>query len=394
MKTKVLSRLSAALLCLLCAGCAAQGPAPVEPTPEQSPLTITTERPTPEPTAVPTEEPVILRDVTGNGVIDEVDELAIQLYVDGRLPDLEALPALLQDSLLGEAYFDRFCYDGVEQGDGYYRSARVSVTLETTVEEDLTYYVADVYVRDLSCFRTLIAEDEFGRYNSEPVTDMAARAGAIVAISGDYYSARPKGPVVRNGELYRDSIDTSRDVCILYNDGTMETYAPREVDMEAAMARGIYQAWSFGPGLLDKEGQPKTRFLSDVKGSNPRSAVGYYEPGHYCLVVVDGRGQGGSDGLNMEELSQLFASLGCKAAYNFDGGATAVMADAGGMISRQSKTSRECSDILYVVDLVDVEADPAGEGTGAAAAETADGESGNAPEQTAADAAATPAAGD
>lgn len=218
------------------------------------------------------------------------------------------------------------------------------------MEEDLTYYVADVYVRDLSCFRTLIAEDAFGRYNSEPVVDMAARAGAIVAISGDYYSARTKGPVVRNGELYRDSIDTSRDVCILYNDGTMETYAPRDVDMEAATARGIYQAWSFGPGLLDEEGQPKTRFLSDVKGANPRSAVGYYEPGHYCLVVVDGRGQGGSAGLNMQELSQLFASLGCRAAYNFDGGATAVMADAEGMISRQSKTSRECSDILYVVD--------------------------------------------
>ena len=113
----------------------------------------------------------------------------------------------------------------------------------------------------------------------------------------------------------------------------METYAPREVDMEAATARGIYQAWSFGPGLLDEEGQPKTRFLSDVKGANPRSAVGYYEPGHYCLVVVDGRGQGGSAGLNMQELSQLFASLGCRAAYNFDGGATAVMADAEGMIS-------------------------------------------------------------
>ena len=350
MKTKVLTSLSGALLCLFCVGCAARGPAPAEPTPEQSPLTLAIESPTAEPTAVPTKEPVILRDVTGNGVIDEVDELAMQLHADGRLPDLEALPALLQDSLLGEAYFDRFCYDGVEQGDGYYRSARVSVTLETTVEEDLTYSVADVYVRDLSCFRTLIAEDAFGRYNSEPVVDMAARAGAIVAISGDYYSARPKGPVVRNGELYRDSIDTSRDVCILYNDGTMETYAPREVDMEAATARGIYQAWSFGPGLLDEEGQPKTRFLSDVKGANPRSAVGYYKPGHYCLVVVDGRGQGGSAGLNMQELSQLFASLGCRAAYNFDGGATAVMADAEGMISRQSKTSRECSDILYVVD--------------------------------------------
>ena len=38
MKTKVLTSLSGALLCLFCVGCAARGPAPAEPTPEQSPL--------------------------------------------------------------------------------------------------------------------------------------------------------------------------------------------------------------------------------------------------------------------------------------------------------------------------------------------------------------------
>jgi len=52
-------------------------------------------------------------------------------------------------------------------------------------------------------------------------------------------------------------------------------------------------------------------------------------------------------GLDMWELAELFESFGCTKAYNFDGGATAIMADANGAISTQSK-SRECADIVYL----------------------------------------------
>ena len=37
-------------------------------------------------------------DVTGNGVVDETDTLAMLLHVTGRLPDLTALPDILSDS--------------------------------------------------------------------------------------------------------------------------------------------------------------------------------------------------------------------------------------------------------------------------------------------------------
>ena len=82
---------------------------------------------------------------------------------------------------------------------------------------------------------------------------------------------------------------------------------------------------------------------------NPRSAIGYYEPGHYCLFVCEGRsvGESVSLGLKMTELAQFFADLGCKAAYNFDGGATAIMVDAAHEISLQSQ-HRGCSDIVYI----------------------------------------------
>ena len=188
----------------------------------------------------------------------------------------------------------------------------------------------------------------------EFVVDMAERNNAIIAINGDYFTGSANdGPVIRNGVLYRDSIDRNRDACVLYQDGTVETYAPDEIDVEEMMARGAYQCWTFGPSLLDEEGQPKTeksQFLSTVQRANPRSALGYVAPGHYLFVTVDGRGQSGSRGMTMAELSQLMYDLGCTVAYNLDGGGTAIMADQDGAISNQSNDKRRCSDILFIVE--------------------------------------------
>lgn len=291
-------------------------------------------------------------DVTGNGTVDEADAIAMLLHVTGRLPDLAALPDMLSDSLLGERYLERFSYTGVQQGEGFYRSASVSYALTAVKEKELNYYVADIYLRDLNHFRTAFGLDAYKR--TEPVVDMAKNNQAIVAINGDYYSWKNnKGLVIRNGIVYRESIDRRQDLCVLYSDGVIETYAPDEADIEQIISRGAYQSWSFGPSLLDENGQPKTdrsQFRSSIQGPNPRSALGYIEPGHYLFVTVDGRGRGGSDGATMRQLSQLMYDHGCTIAYNLDGGGTAVMANAEGAISRQSNLSRQCSDILFIVE--------------------------------------------
>ena len=83
---------------------------------------------------------------------------------------------------------------------------------------------------------------------------------------------------------------------------------------------------------------------------NPRSAIGYYEPGHYCLVIVDGRQDGHSAGMRIPHLAQVFADLGCTCAYNLDGGGTAVMLFNGEIYSRQSNGGRDLGDILLITE--------------------------------------------
>ncbi|MDO4357499.1 MAG: phosphodiester glycosidase family protein [Clostridia bacterium] len=232
-------------------------------------------------------------------------------------------------------------------GTAIYQSANLNITGTKYEQENLIYYVEDIYIRDISSLKSAFANDKYGKGQREWPATIANRNSAIVAINGDYYSARSEGVVIRNGELYRD--DLFGDTCVLYWDGTMETFSTAEMNVQAEMQKGAYQAWSFGPMLLDKDGQPMTEFDSSVTGRHPRTVIGYFEPGHYCFVAVDGRSST-SKGLTMSALSQLMYSLGCVRAYNLDGGQTSEMIWKGEVINTPYKGGRKCSDIVMVCE--------------------------------------------
>jgi exopolysaccharide biosynthesis protein len=84
---------------------------------------------------------------------------------------------------------------------------------------------------------------------------------------------------------------------------------------------------------------------------HPRSAFGYYEPGHYCFVVVDGR-LDTSKGVKLDGLSMVMEGLGCTAAYNLDGGQTSLLARQDTLVNRPSGGGRSASDFIIVVDKV------------------------------------------
>ncbi|MGB8452147.1 MAG: phosphodiester glycosidase family protein [Anaerocolumna sp.] len=175
---------------------------------------------------------------------------------------------------------------------------------------------------------------------------------AILAINGDYYGNGGNGVVIRNGEVYRKT-KSDEDVCVLYYDGTMKTYSADEFDVDRAIADGAYQAWSFGPELLSDTGSSMTGFTtnSHIKEVNPRSAIGYYEPGHYALVVVDGRQSGYSIGLSLTQFPDLFEKLGCTSAYNLDGGKSSEMSFNDALVNQPSGGGREVSDCIMIKEV-------------------------------------------
>ena len=250
---------------------------------------------------------------------------------------------------LSEKFSDKYT-DTVVVTENSYTSPDISVTVTRETEGRITYYLADIYVRDITCFRSSLAGNTYGSGFRDSIEDMAALNSALLAVNGDYYGNTREGVVIRNGVIYRAN-PTNCDVCVLYYNGVMQVMPGASFSVQEAVERGAWQAWTFGPALLDTDGGVLTDFASTgrIISANPRTAVGYYEPGHYCLVVVDGRGE--SAGITLPDLSRLFYDLGCTAAYNLDGGNSSVMVWQDAVINDPSGGGRESSDALLIAEV-------------------------------------------
>lgn len=244
--------------------------------------------------------------------------------------------------------------DEVVITENSYTSPYVSITIDTVSYGSgwtaITYFVADIYVASLDNFKTYTAHNEMRYFSKQDVLEMDAACGAILSVSGDFYSYQKTGFLMRNGYLYK-SDNTYCDICVLYDDGVLATYPKNGYDHQQILDQGAVQIWNFGPSLLDENGKAYSSYKVDshIASDNPRSAIGYYEPGHYCLVVVDGRDHDYSVGMGIDDLAAIFEGLGCKVAYNLDGGGSAVMAFDDALYSKPSE-DRDLSDIVIVVD--------------------------------------------
>lgn len=284
--------------------------------------------------ATPTPAPVTAPTVDPNATAEQVE----------ATPEPTPEPT----GLLRGQYSEKFSAATV-QDETHYSSENVAIEIAKREMFDSIVHIADIYINDITSLRTAVFSDYDRRYMH--TLDMSKEAGALVSLSGDHFYAHMQSGVfaIRNGMLYAEEPNKKQDACVLYYDGAMETYTPDEIDLEAIYARDPYQVWYFGPGLLDDEGNALTSFKSTVAGVNPRAAIGYFEPGHYCFVMVEGR-KDNSVGVTLVELAQIFEELGCKAAYNLDGGQTAVMTWNGKLQSRLIGSGREVADILYIAE--------------------------------------------
>ena len=256
-------------------------------------------------------------------------------------------------------FADQFS-DEVVLTENSYKSPNISVTVETITkgegDQQQTYHVADIYIASIENFTTYTANGEMRYFATQDVLEMNEASNAILSISGDFLTYQKQGFLMRNGEIYRETTNNV-NICALFSDGTIETYEAREFDIADIKNRGALQVWSFGPVLLDENGHAKDDYLMShaVSMTNPRSAIGYYEPGHYCFVVVDGRQAGYSKGMSIPELAAVFEELGCTKAYNLDGGGSAVMVFNHERYSKQSNGGdRALGDILLIREVQEV----------------------------------------
>ena len=271
-------------------------------------------------------------------------------------------------------------YDTGVNAEYSYQSDELRIAVDKVEEDGVTFYVADIWMRNINCYRTAFSS---GRFNGkrESAEKIAQDNNAILAVNGDFLG----GLVIRNGILYRratlrptpppssprpspvatgSSISSPTDTptappraatvsrpqratCVLYYDGTMITEEYRAFRSNSAIEQNAWQGWQFGPTLVRNGVAAK-----DVKaqGRNPRCVIGYYAPGHYCLIMIDGRQKGHSIGMNFKEMIDLCLRLGLTEAYNLDGGGSAIMVFDGEIINDPAGTgdARNLPDMVVI----------------------------------------------
>ena len=245
---------------------------------------------------------------------------------EAETPAAEATPLVTRAPIEGDVCTDRFPnYDTGTDADYSYQTDEIRIAVKRYEDEDFcqVYYVADIWLRNISAFRTGFG---YGAFNSghEFAEDFAAREHAVLAINGSFN----KGLVIHNREKVKGLDDKHEGVMVLYEDGTMK--AVRRSEFSLSKEENIVHAWQFGPVLVH-EGKPTEGY--NVYGTrHSRIMFGYYEPGHYVAVAVDGRRKD-AIGMNNYEMVELMKSLGCSEAMNLDGGTSAIMTFMGKIIN-------------------------------------------------------------
>lgn len=288
-------------------------------------------------------------------ISDALSRLLALLALTGALvaPD----PASVQTAQF-PAYAALMPAESVWLSENYCGSnALVLIEPHLQADEHLSsaYVHTEIFLPDVHNLKTWYADDpEHEEPAAVDIVTAAREAGAAFAVNGDFYTVQGVN-AVRNGHIL-NVCPSGYDLCVLYEDGSMRTI-PRENLQDQASAEAVlqnaWQAWSFGPILLQSDGSPIADFSDRadeyLTRVHPRTAIGYYGPGHYCVISVFGY-RDDLPGVTLEELSDYFSFLGCKQAYNLDGGGSTHLWFHGSEQGRPSE-ARQLSDYLYIEDL-------------------------------------------
>ena len=294
-------------------------PTPVAeaPTPESNDpdtvLIVTTEPPTSEPTPEPTPEPTAT-----------------------PTPEPTATPAPTRAPKAGDIAVNFPDFDTGADADYSYQSDELRIAIKVVVDSEAkqTYYIADIWMRNISSFRTGFGKGQFKK-GVEDGDKLARRENAILAVNGSYN----QGLVIRSGELLQrlraNKGWNSDSACIIYKNGTMKTFRLKKepLNPKEEIKNGAWFGWQFGP-ILIRDYEPFAGATAHGElGYKARNMLGYYEPGHYVIVNCDAY-RDDAKGMTAQMMVDLMKSLGVKDAFNLDGGTSAVMVFMGEVINR------------------------------------------------------------
>ena len=210
----------------------------------------------------------------------------------------------------------------------YYLDETILAITWKQVIDGLAVTFSEVKIMDPSQFRRYLAGDSFGSGKLMLTTEMSQTVNAVVACSADYYGYRPDGTVVLDGVGLRTSRSLP-DQCYIDSQGNLQV----TVGESFGDLGEVHWRVNYPIGEMDR--------------CYARAGIGQLDKLHYLYLACNRDGEDTSTP-DIIRFAKLFASTGCRQAYNLDGGQTATVVMDNEVINQVNYGSqRRISDIIY-----------------------------------------------
>lgn len=235
-----------------------------------------------------------------------------------------------------------------------YEDQTIRVRLEDREEDGVIWHIAFVEIASPTQLRTATRKsielnDMYGSASEKElekklksvlmseqtgsVSGMASQYHAVVAINGDNFQSETAKKTFEYRMTYkvRSKTNQTKDMLIIDENGDFHLVTAQKSDAQSkalaavAAEHRIVNAMTFGPALVidGTEQEISKNYGFNPNRPEPRAAIGQTGTLSYVLAVAEGRGA--SSGVNFQQLAHFMHGLGCRQAFNLDGGNSAEM---------------------------------------------------------------------
>ena len=263
-----------------------------------------------------------------------------------------AFPELNEDGFLdGEG---EFLYENEKEGVWRYASDTLKVEIFRYYDKEArqTWYEAEIWAAEGENFHMIANNPDKRMTSADYPKNISKKHGVVVAVNSDFAQLRYQqksrmGVIIRDGEILSERTKANfangfpnLDTLALLPDGDMKVFLSNELKAKDYLEMGAYDVLAFGPYLI-RDGELNEKGLKKYGTSSaPRTAVGMVEPGHYFLMMLEGR-HTQAKGAGVSWLADKLLEKGCTVGFNLDGGDTACMVFMGKQISKLGKNAKQ-----------------------------------------------------
>ena len=280
------------------------------------------------------------------------DELEEETLNEGEFASHPEWALPLDFTVPPEPKADQYTEEGYED-----ESIRVRIEHQE-MDDGTKMHVAYVQIADASQLRTgVVNPDKLGSSKTSSVSALAKKYNAVIAINGDNYVDNPTKTSFeyRMTQKIRSKTNKYKDILIIDDHGDFHLFRKSKGVKEfpnelKKMDRKLVNAFTFGPALvIDGELiEIDEEYGYNPHGREPRTAIGQMGPLSYVFVVIEAKDRSGSSGFSQTRLGEFMHELGCKQAFNLDGGNSAEMVFGDKIIKGMpGGDERGLSDIIY-----------------------------------------------